>query len=53
MQRAETVKSYMVQKGIEADRIDVMDLQNTLPKSFVEEGQPTQRLSRTDIYLVK
>ena len=53
MQRAETVKSYMVQKGIEADRIDVMDLKNTLPKSFVEDGQPTQRLSRTDIYLIK
>lgn len=53
MQRAETVKSYMVQKGIEAERIDVMDLKNTLPKSFVEDGQPTQRLSRTDIYLIK
>ncbi|MBS1765349.1 MAG: PorP/SprF family type IX secretion system membrane protein [Bacteroidetes bacterium] len=53
MQRALAVKAYMVGKGIEADRIEVMDMKNQLPKSFMEEGVSVERLSRTDIYLIK
>jgi type IX secretion system PorP/SprF family membrane protein len=51
--RAETVKKYMLDKGIASERIIIMDLKDTMPDKMVEEGKTVTRLQRTDILLIK
>lgn len=52
-QRAETVKAYMIDKGIDADRIITVDVKDKMPALMTEEGTQVERLSRTDILLIK
>jgi len=52
-QRAEAVKVYMVGKGIDADRIITVDVKDKMPALKTEDGVQIERLSRTDILLIK
>lgn len=52
-QRAETVKAYMIGKGIDADRILTVDVKDKMPALMTEDGIQVERLSRADILLIK
>lgn len=52
-QRAETVKDYMIGKGIDADRILIADVKDKMPALMIEDGIQVERLSRADILLIK
>ena len=43
----------MIDKGIDADRIITVDVKDKMPALMTEEGTQVERLSRTDILLIK
>jgi outer membrane protein OmpA-like peptidoglycan-associated protein len=53
LQRAQSIKDYMVKKGISEYRIKVNNARDTKPFSTELDGQPVQQNSRVDIYLIK
>lgn len=53
LKRAQSIKDYMVKKGISEYRIKVNNVKDTKPFSTEVDGQPVQQNSRVDIYLIK